>query len=81
MRLPGVAMGQPLRIAAKWWLARIWFGYSPPDTARLRFYRPDLFGRPFWRYLHAVLRGRSDWSLAERQLFAAFVSSRNRCSY
>jgi hypothetical protein len=44
-------------------------------------YRPDLFGRPFSAALDAAMRGPSDWSPAERELFAAFVSSLNQCPF
>ena len=37
-------------------------------------YRPDLFGRPFSEALQDVMRGPSEWTVAERELFAAFVS-------
>ena len=44
-------------------------------------YRPELFGRPFSAALDLAMRGRSDWSAAERELFAAFVSSLNQCPF
>ena len=44
-------------------------------------YRPELFGRPYSAALDAAMRGPSDWSPAERELFAAFVSSLNQCPF
>ena len=44
-------------------------------------YRPDLFGRPFSDALDVAMRGPSDWSPGERELFAAFVSSLNQCLF
>jgi hypothetical protein len=44
-------------------------------------YRPELFGLPFSEALQDVMRGPSDWSVAERELFAAFVSSLNQCVF
>jgi hypothetical protein len=44
-------------------------------------YRPELFGRPFSAALEVVMRGPSEWSTAERELFAAFVSSLNQCPF
>jgi hypothetical protein len=44
-------------------------------------YRPELFGRPYSAALDAAMRGPSDWSAAERELFAAFVSSLNQCPF
>jgi len=44
-------------------------------------HRPELFGRPFSEALQQVMRGPSEWSVAERELFAAFVSSLNQCPF
>ena len=44
-------------------------------------YRPELFGRPFSAALDLAMRGPSEWSAAERELFAAFVSSLNQCPF
>jgi hypothetical protein len=44
-------------------------------------YRPELFGRPFSAALDVAMRGPSEWSAAERELFAAFVSSLNQCPF
>jgi len=45
------------------------------------YYRPELFGRPFSEVLDLAMRGPSDWSTAERELFAGFVSSLNQCPF
>ena len=44
-------------------------------------YRSDLFGEPFSNALDLALRGPSDWTDGERELFAAFVSSLNQCPF
>jgi hypothetical protein len=44
-------------------------------------YRPELFGRPFSELLQDVMKGPSDWTEAERELFAAFVSALNQCPF
>jgi hypothetical protein len=44
-------------------------------------YRPELFGRPFSELLQEVMKGPSEWSEAERELFAAFVSAQNQCPF
>jgi hypothetical protein len=51
------------------------------DVRRMLGYREELFGRPFSEALQDVMRGPSDWSVAERELFAAFVSSLNQCVF
>jgi hypothetical protein len=45
------------------------------------YYRPELFGRPFSTALDAAMRGPSNWSAGERELFAGFVSSLNQCPF
>ena len=44
-------------------------------------YRPELFGRPFSDALDRALRGPSEWSTGERELFAAFTSRLNQCVF
>ena len=44
-------------------------------------YRPELFGRPASTFFQEVMKGPSDWSDAERELFAAFVSKLNQCPF
>ncbi len=51
------------------------------DIDRTLLYRSDLFGGPYAAALQDVMRGPSDWSPGERELFAAFVSSRNQCVF
>ncbi len=51
------------------------------DIRRTLTYRTESFGQPFSAYLQKVLRGPSDWSVGERELFAAFVSRKNQCLY
>jgi hypothetical protein len=56
-------------------------GTEPPDVLKTLHYRPALFGRPFSDALDLAMRGPSDWSPGERELFAAFVSSLNQCPF
>ena len=51
------------------------------DIVRTMSYRPELFGRPFSEALQDVMRGESEWSVGERELFAAFVSCQNQCPF
>ena len=51
------------------------------DVRRMLSYRPELFGRPFSEALQDVMRGPSEWSVGERELFAAFVSAQNQCPF
>ncbi len=52
-----------------------------PDVLRVMLYRPELFGRAISKAFEEALRGNSAWSIGERELFAAFVSSKNVCAF
>ena len=56
-------------------------GTDAPDVLKTLHYRPELFGRPFSDTLELAMHGQSDWSVGERELFAAFVSSLNQCPF
>jgi hypothetical protein len=56
-------------------------GRPPSDVIKTLYYRSEIFGRPFSDVLDLAMRGESDWSPAERELFAAFVSSLNQCPF
>ena len=56
-------------------------GAEPPDVLKTLHYRPEVFGRPFSDALDLAMNGPSDWSVGERELFAAFVSSLSQCPF
>jgi hypothetical protein len=56
-------------------------GTEPPDVLKTLHYRPELFGRPYSDTLDLAMNGPSDWSVGERELFAAFVSSLSQCPF
>jgi hypothetical protein len=56
-------------------------GAEPLGVVKTLLYRPDLFGRPFSEALHEAMRGPSDWSPGERELFAGFTSALNQCLF
>ena len=53
----------------------------PLGVLKTLYYRPELFGRPFSEALDRVMRGPSDWSPGERELFAAFTSLLHQCPF
>jgi hypothetical protein len=55
-------------------------GYVSDISLALR-YRPELYGQPFSALLQDAMKGPSEWTEAERELFAAFVSARNQCPF
>jgi hypothetical protein len=56
-------------------------GTEPPDVLKTLHYRPELFGRPFSDTLDLAMHGPSEWSVGERELFAAFVSAVSQCPF
>lgn len=56
-------------------------GREPLGVVKTLLYRPDLFGLPFSDALDEVMRGESDWSPGERELFAGFTSQLNQCLF
>jgi hypothetical protein len=56
-------------------------GHEPLGVVKTLFYRPELFGRPFSEALDRVMRGPSEWSPGERELFAAFTSLLHQCPF
>ena len=81
MRLENVTHGHRAEEQAALELMREETGLIPSDISRTVRYRPELFGQPFLEALEEVMRGRSDWSVGERELFAAFVSAQNQCPF
>jgi hypothetical protein len=53
----------------------------PLGVLKTLHYRPEVFGRAYSDALDAAMRGPSDWSAGERELFAAFVSLLNQCPF
>jgi hypothetical protein len=56
-------------------------GAEPLGVVKTIMYRPEIFGRPFSEALDLVMRGPSEWSPGERELFAAFTSLLNQCPF
>ena len=81
MRLACVESGHGPRERATLEAIETASGRPPSDVVKTLYYRPDTFGRPFSEVLDLAMRGESDWGPAERELFAAFVSSLNQCPF
>jgi hypothetical protein len=56
-------------------------GHEPLGVVKTLLYRPESFGRPFSDALDDAMRGESEWSPGERELFAAFTSLLNQCPF
>jgi hypothetical protein len=81
MRLKNVEKGHRLPQKILLGLIRLKLGERAPDVLRTAMYRPEFFGRNYGAYIQDVMRGSSEWSVGERELFAAFVSKKNSCSF
>jgi hypothetical protein len=81
MRLEILQYGHNPRNRLALRLMRTTAGAEPDDVIKTSLYRPDFFGRPWIRLLRKVMRGESDWSPGERELFAVFTSRLNTCRY
>ena len=53
----------------------------PLGVLKTLHFRSELFGRPYSDALDVAMRGPSDWSDGERELFAGFVSHLNQCPF
>jgi hypothetical protein len=81
MRLHQVETGhrlpQRLMLAAMRLTGRM----EPPDVVKTSLYRREFFGKHYSEVVHRVMRGPSDWTVGERELFAAFTSKLNQCPF
>ncbi|WP_227980364.1 carboxymuconolactone decarboxylase family protein [Nocardia spumae] len=62
-------------------LIRVFSGQPLPDAAKLVFYRPDFYGARAKEFTHRAMRGPSPWSVADRELMAAYVSQVNESAF
>ena len=81
MRLRNVMRGDRVTVRVFYAIVRAMSGFRAPDVVRTLQYHRQLFGGPHSAHTHAVMRGPSEWSVGERELFAAFVSRLNRCQF
>ena len=81
MRLRRVPQGpSALRDKALLAVMRLVRGHAP-GVVRTLLYRKEFFGRPWSALTHEVMRGPSEWTVGERETFAAVVSRFNQCVF
>ena len=51
------------------------------DVIKLVKYRADFYGEPMSKITQEAMRGPSSWSVADRELMAAFVAKTNQCEF
>ena len=81
MRLKRVESGHRLPQKLLLGMIRLISRRRAPDIVRTLMYRPEFLGRPMNEWTQAVMRGPSEWSVAERELFAALTSKLNQCVF
>lgn len=80
MRLQKVHRGHRLRDKLMLGMMRVVTGHAP-GVVRTLLYRKEFFGRPWSQLTQQVMRGPSQWTVGERETFAAFVSQLNKCVF
>jgi uncharacterized peroxidase-related enzyme len=60
---------------------RLFSRHPVPDAAKLVFYRPDFYGARAKEFTHEAMRGPSAWSVGDRELMAAYVSTVNDTAF
>ncbi|HEX8850025.1 MAG TPA: hypothetical protein VF761_10880 [Gemmatimonadaceae bacterium] len=80
MRLKKVHTGHRFREKAILGVMRLMMGHAP-GVVRTLMYRKEFFGGPWTDLTQQVMRGPSEWTVGERETFAAFVSRLNQCVF
>ena len=80
MRLQAVERGHRFKERLILGIVRRTMGEAT-DVQRALFHRPEFLGRPLGAITHHAMRLPGDWSIAERELFAAHLSNQNRCQF
>jgi hypothetical protein len=73
----GHTLGQRVLLKA----IRVMTGFAAPDVVKTLFYRKEFFGHHHSALTQLAMRGPSEWSVGERELFATFVSRLNQCVF
>lgn len=81
MRLTALDRGHRLRTKALFAVIRIASRQPVPDVVKLLTYRPEYFGGRMNALFQDAMRGPSEWSIADRELMAAYVSKTNECEF
>lgn len=81
MRLGILNDGYGIRTRLLFTVIKLFSRQPVPDAAKLTFYRPDFYGSYSKALTHQAMRGESTWSVAERELMAAYVSKVNNCPF
>jgi AhpD family alkylhydroperoxidase len=81
MRLEILNNGYGIRPRMLFAIIRLLSGHPVPDAAKLTFYRPDFYGNAMKTFTQLTMRGPSGWSVADRELMAAYISKVNESPF
>lgn len=81
MRLSNVYSGHSPEQMRRLEMIRGARGGALPDVVRMLQYRPEYFGGHLSALIHEALRGPSEWSPCERELFASFTARLGDCVF
>lgn len=81
MRLAILDKGHSLGTKALFALIRAASRQPVLDVIKLVKYRADFYGAPMQEVTQEAMRGASAWSVADRELMAAFVAKTNQCEW
>ena len=79
MRLAILDGGHGIRAKATLALIRVFSGHPAVDAVKLALYRPSFYRAG--ELTHEAMRGPSEWSVADRELMAAYVSKINESDF
>ena len=81
MRVTKAETGHALKYRLMFGAARVFSGSRIPDIVRALTYRKELWGQPFAEILHEAMTRDSFFTRGERELFAAYTSKLNDCTF
>lgn len=81
MRLQNLDSGHSFGTKALFAMIRTVSRQPVRDVVKLVKYRPDFYGNPMSAVTQEAMRGPSAWSVADRELMAAFVAKTNQCPF
>ena len=81
MRLDVLDRGHTVGKKALFVMMRLMMRIPVPDVIKTLMYRPDFFGAPMGVVFQTAMRGPSEWSVAEREMMASYISKVNECEF
>jgi hypothetical protein len=81
MRLKKLDNGHPFGKKLMFRMMKFIMKSEPYDIVKTLQYRPEFLGGVISTLTQEVMRGPSAWSIGERELFAAYVSQKNKCAF